>query len=111
MPMTAGPITLTIRTTNVPAKKIPAGLWIDVLDVLRAHGLDAAPSEVTSALARIARHTPVEQGGRLLPDGRVDTSDYPDLEPSWFCAHCYVDSYSAESKAEHDRWCDAEKSA
>lgn len=101
----AEPITITVRPMNVPAKKLPVGLWIDVLTVLRAHGLDPSPTEVTSALSRIVRHTPVEQGGRLLADGRVDTSDYPDLAPSWFCKECHVDSYSDEAKADHDRWC------
>lgn len=101
----AEPTTITIRHTNIPARQLPAGLWIDVLAVLKAHGLDAAPSEVTSALSLIVRHTPVDKGGRLLPDGEVDTSEWPDMPQSWYCTRCLGDYYSVETKAGHDRWC------
>ena len=105
------PQTITIRRTGVPARQVPAGMWIDVLDVLRAHGLDASPTEVTGALAHIARHTPVDKGGRLMPDGRVDTSDYPDMEPSWFCTECWRDLYSQETKDTHDLYCEKLRAA
>lgn len=99
------PTMLTLRPTSVPARQIPAGMWIDVLAVLRAHGLEASPTEVTRALSRIARHTPVDDGGRLRKDGSIDTTDYPHLEPSWFCSSCWQDIYSQDAKQRHDEHC------
>lgn len=99
------PTAITLRRTGVPARNLPAGLWIDVCDVLKAHGLDAAPSEVVSALSLVVRHTRVERGGRLLPDGRVDNDDLTGAEPSWFCVTCHRDFYSTDSKARHDEYC------
>ena len=99
-------VTLTLSAPlGVPAKRVPNGLWFDVLHVLRAHGLDPEAHEVVSAVVRIVRHTPAEKGGRLLDDGRVDNSDYEDLPDSWYCVRCGRDQYTEDARAEHDRWC------
>jgi hypothetical protein len=55
-----------------PARNLPNGVWINVLRVLQFHGLHPEPVDVTMALAALIDKTPVEKGGRLLPDGSVD---------------------------------------
>ena len=101
-------VTLTLSAPlGVPARQVPNGLWFDVLKVLQAHGLHPEPHEVVTALTRIVRHTPVDSGGRLLPDGQVDNDDIPDLGASWYCTTCRRDVYDVgDDRARHDEWCD-----
>lgn len=66
-----GTSTLDVHLTGVPARNLPAGMWSDVLELLRAHGFDPDAPMVISALYDLIRATPVERGGRLLPDGSV----------------------------------------
>lgn len=98
------PVTIRLSLTNTPARKVPNGLWFDVLAVLRAHGLDPEAMEVVAAMNRIVRHTDVERGGRLRPDGSIDNDDLPDLGPSWYCRLHGQDMWTQEAKSEHDRW-------
>lgn len=61
-------VTIHIRSTGVPARDLPLGMRYDVLQVLRAHGLDVQdPSEhaeVLISLARIVDVVAVDRGGR-----------------------------------------------
>lgn len=58
-----------------PARNLPNGMWMNVLKVLQFHGLDVRPADVVTALLPVIDKTPVEKGGRLLPDGSIDRSD------------------------------------
>lgn len=54
------------------ARNLPHGVWINVLKVLQFHGLEPEPVNVSMAIFELINKTPVEKGGRLLPDGSVD---------------------------------------
>lgn len=56
--------TMTINVTDTPARDLPNAMWMDVLTVLQAHGLDPRPLDVKQALYRIINETPTEDGGR-----------------------------------------------
>lgn len=76
-----GVVLLEVRRTGKPARNLPAGMWFDVLGVLRAHGLDPDALDVVMALGEVILATPVERGGRLRPDGTtlpVEDDTQPD---------------------------------
>lgn len=56
--------TIEVRRSSTPARDLPAGMIYDVMQVLRAHGLDPEPLEVSTALYRLIVATPSERGGR-----------------------------------------------
>lgn len=63
MPTVDAPLIVELHRTSTPARDLPVALVHDVLKVLRAHGLDAAPLEVSTALYGVIEATPVEHGG------------------------------------------------
>lgn len=74
--------TITLQKLDVPARTLPNGMWMNVLEVLNFYGLDARAIDVMTALATVIDATPVEKGGRLRPDGTVDRRDHIEGEPS-----------------------------
>ena len=68
------PVTVEVHPTFTPARDIPLGMRVDVQAVLAAHGLEPDGVEVLLALMELVNRTPVGRGGRLLPDGTVDSS-------------------------------------
>ena len=87
---------VTLSITDVPAKKVPNGMWFDVQHVLQAHGLHPESYQVIDALVQLVRHTSVEKGGRLERDGHIDHADIPDLMDAWYCTDCRRERFEPE---------------
>lgn len=63
------PVVVEVHRTSTPARDLPLALVHDVVTVLRAHGLDPDPLDLSTALYGVITSTPVARGGLL---GGVD---------------------------------------
>jgi hypothetical protein len=58
------PVSIDLSPTDTPARDLPNAMWIDVLKVLKLHGLEPQPLDVAMACKQLIDVTPADKGGR-----------------------------------------------